>query len=668
MEVVPGSPRKNLEAMLEMVERAKREGVDLIAFPEMCVPGYLLTDHFYREDLLREFMSFNEEIRKASNGIAIAYGNIFVDTDKAINERTGEKGPHPNKDGRSRKYNAVYVFQNGRPAPRLRETSILPQGVEPKTLLPNYRFFDDERYFFSLEDVAKDAGKTLEEIVQPFLIEVNGKKVPIGFEVCEDLWCAEYRRNGGAENVTKILISNGAQMIVNISSSPWTYGKNNARDRRVRFLAQESGKDFVPFLYVNHTGAQNNGKNIITLEGSSTVYNGEGKPVRLSAAPYREELIIISDADLNKAAVERVEKPRIAQKYEAIIAGIRHVKNMSGMKEQPRYVIGLSGGIDSAVVAALLSIAVGPEKVLAVNMPTRHNTAKTRNAAAQIAESLGIGYVQIPIEDIVNANVELIDRFDLDGSGRKLADSDYAENVAAKIRGTSILSNLAGKYGALFTNNGNKTEVALGYATLYGDVGGAIAPIGDLTKKEVFELARYLNEEVFRREVIPEKLIPDELFRYRADQVPSGPELKEKQVSQIKLGYHCALVEAMTAYMIKTPEGIMQWYLDGAMERNLGISTALMQRWGMDKPAEFVKDLEWVVRKVQGNVFKRIQSPPIIVTSPTAFGYDRRESILPPHITEGYKLLREKVLRMERYEPESERMVALGAAAEVRTA
>src|SRR3989338_6966435 len=100
MEVVPGNPRKNLEAMLDMIERAKREGVDLIAFPEMCVPGYLLTDHFYREDLLREFMAFNEEIRKASNGIAIAYGNIFVDTDKAINERTGEKGPHPNKDGR----------------------------------------------------------------------------------------------------------------------------------------------------------------------------------------------------------------------------------------------------------------------------------------------------------------------------------------------------------------------------------------------------------------------------------------------------------------------------------------------------------------------------------------------------------------------------------------
>ena len=647
MEVVPNQPKKNLEKMLEMIGQAKRDGVDLITFPELCIPGYLISDHFYREDLLAEFMSFNEAIRNASHGIAIAYGNIFVD--KTINERTGTNGPHPNKDGRSRKYNAVYVFQDGKPAPRLKETNILPEGVEPKTLFPNYRFFDDERYFFSTEDIAKDFGKTLEELVQPFMIRADGKQIPVGFEVCEDLWCAEYRRNGAAQNLTKILIANGAQMIVNISSSPWTYGKNGARDRRIKFLAQESGEDFVPFIYVNHTGAQNNGKNIITFDGGTTVYDRRGKVVKFSTAPHKEEVMIIDDADLNGLAIERVEKSRIAQKYEAIIAGIRHVKDMLGMQEQPRYIIGLSGGIDSAVVAALLSIAVTPEKVLAVNMPTRHNTDKTKDAAAQIAENLGIGYVQIPIEELANANTELIDRFDLDGSGRKLADSAYLENVAAKIRGTGILSNLAGKYGALFTNNGNKTEVALGYATLYGDVGGVIAPIGDLTKGEVFELAKYLNTEVFGREVIPEKLIPDHLFRYRYDQVPSGPELKEKQVSQIKLGYHCALVEAMTAYMIKTPEDILQWYIDGTMEKNLGISTALIQRWGMDRPADFVNDLEWVVGKIQGNVFKRVQSPPIIVTSPTAFGYDRRESILPALITQRYEQLRKQVVRMERY-------------------
>lgn len=648
MEVVPNQPRKNLETMLEMIGKAKREGADLIAFPELAIPGYLIGDLFYRDDLHREFMSFNDEIRKASNGIAIAYGNIAVDANEEINARTGATGLHPNKDGRSRKYNAVYVFQNGKPAPRLRPVDALPEGVEPKHLLPNYRFFDDERYFFSLGDVAKDFGLTLEKIAQPFLIEAGGRQVPVGFEVCEDLWCADYRRDGEAENITRALIDNGAEMIVNISASPWTHGKNNARDRRIAFLAQESGKDFVPFLYVNNTGAQNNGKNIITFDGGSTIYNSEGKPVRFSPAPYKEELIIVEDADFQRPPVERVEKPRIAQKYDAIIQGLRHVKDMTGMEGQPRYVIGLSGGIDSAVVAALLVQAVGADKVLAINMPTRFNSGKTKDAARQIAESLGIGYAQIPIEELVNANIALIDAFDLDGSKEKLAESDYVENVAAKIRGTSILSNIAGKYGALFTNNGNKTEVALGYATLYGDVGGAIAPIGDLTKREVFELARYINERA-GREIIPERLIPDKLFRYREDQIASGPELKEKQASQIKLGYHCSLVEAMTAFMIKTPEDFLQWYLDGTLEKNLDIPTGLLPRYGLDKPASFVHDLEWVVRKVQGNVFKRVQGPPIIVTSPTAFGYDRRESILPNLATRRYHQLKERVLRMEAY-------------------
>lgn len=661
MEVVPGRPRKNLETMLDMVEQAKQEGVDLIAFPEMCVGGYLVGDKWLGDDFCFSLMEFNETLRKASEGIAIAYGNIFVDKD--VNERVDDDRPHPNKDGRNRKYNAAYVFQNGKPAERLRETKILPPGVQPKTLLPNYRFFDDERYFFSTEDIAKDFGATLEDLLQPFVIEFSGKKVPMGFEVCEDLWCADYRRNGEAQNATKILINNGARLIVNVSTSPWTYGKNRARDRRIRFLKQESGKDFVPFLYVNCTGVQNNGKNIITFDGGSTVYDADGLPIRLSAAPYKQELIIVKDTDFGKEPVERIEKPKIAQKYDAMIQSVRHVKDMLGMNEQPRYVIGLSGGIDSAVVAALLAMAVGPERVLAVNMPTKVNSAKTRQAASTIADNLGIAYVEIPIEELANANTELIDRFDLDGSGRKLAGSDYAENVAAKTRGTAILSNLAGKYGALFTSNGNKTEVALGYATLYGDVGGALSPIGDLTKAEVFELARYLNSEVFRREVIPETLLPDELYKFGPDKIRSGPELKEGQVSPIKFGYHCALVEATTDYMKKSPEDVMQWYLEGALEEHLGVSTELIRRWGIDDPREFVRDLEWFVAKAQGNVFKRVQSPPIIVMSKSAYGYDIRESILPNEPTPAYERLKAQVLAIGRYQPRREKLVAAVAEA-----
>ena len=159
MEVIPGQPEENLETILRMIEDAKRKKVDLVVFPEMAVGGYILGDKWLDESFCLDLMQFNKPIQEASSGIAIAYGNVFLDID--INERVNDNKFHPNKDGRLRKYNALYVFQNGLPAKRVFETSILPPGVQPKVLLPNYRFFDDERYFFSLQDVAKDFSVSL---------------------------------------------------------------------------------------------------------------------------------------------------------------------------------------------------------------------------------------------------------------------------------------------------------------------------------------------------------------------------------------------------------------------------------------------------------------------------------------------------------------------------
>ncbi len=655
MEVVPGRPRKNLEAMLGMIEEAKQQQADLVAFPELCVGGYLLGDKFTDEDYCANLMEFNGALKEASAGIALAYGNVFVD--KEINQRVRDKKPHPNKDGRTRKYNAVHLFQNGKEIPRLRETRFLPPGVQPKTLLPNYRFFDDERYFFSLEDVAKDFGTSLEELAQPFVIETkDGEKVPIGFEVCEDLWCADYRRDGEAQNITKLLIQNGAQYILNISASPWTAGKNSTRDRRIKFLKQESGEQFVPFLYVNCVGAQNNGKNIVTFDGGTTVYNADGEPIVLNGEHYEQNLVVVTDSDFSKPAVVREEKPTIAQKLEAIIKGIQHVKDMNGWKEQPKYVVGISGGIDSAVVAVILTLAVGKDKVLGINMPTIYNSEKTKKVAEEVAEKLGICYEVIPIEELVEANCNLLNQSDLNGSGKKLS-SLNEENVQAKIRGTSILSNIAAKYGALFTNNGNKVETFFGYATLYGDVGGAIAPLADLTKAEIFELARYLNTEVFHNEVIPETLIPDELFRFREDQIQPSAELKDKQVDPMKFGYHCAMIEKALDYKKTSPEQFMRRYIEGTLHTNLGISPELMQRWGVDEPKEFVVDLENFAQALQRSTFKRVQSPPIIITSKTSFGYDLRESILPWEPSLEYERLKQEILFMPKYVPKSDGVV-----------
>jgi NAD+ synthase (glutamine-hydrolysing) len=235
-----------------MVEEAKAQSVDLIAFPEMCVSGYLLSDKWQEDGYCNNLIAYNQILREASKGIAIAYGNVYVD--EFINKRVKDDRFHPNKDGRTRKYNSVYVFQDGEYVPRLKETNIIPQGVQPKTLLPTYRIFDEERYFFSTQDIAKDFSVSIESLLQPFLLRIDGEQVPIGFELCEDLWCEDYRRNGKASNSTKILIENGARLIINLSASPWTLGKNKTRDRRIEFLKKESGNDFVPFLYVNCVG------------------------------------------------------------------------------------------------------------------------------------------------------------------------------------------------------------------------------------------------------------------------------------------------------------------------------------------------------------------------------------------------------------------------------
>lgn len=648
MNVIPGRPHKNLDTMLRMIEAAKCQKVDLIAFPELCISGYLLGDKWRDEQFCENMMEFNKDLLGASDGIAIAYGNIFLDKD--VNARLKHNNWHPNKDGTMRKYNAVYVVQNKKPAKRLHEHPFLPKGVHVKTLHPNYRIFDDERYFFSLQDVAKDLGFSVSVLEQPFLIDVNGQGVPVGFEVCEDLWCEDYRLRGETLNPTKMLIDNGAEHIINISASPWTFGKNAARDKRIAFLKQESGEKFVPFSYVNCTGVQNNGKNFVTFDGGSTVYNSDGKPIRFAREAYGEEVVIVDDFSI--PAIERDEKPKIAQKLEAIIQGIRHLSDIRGVDQLPRFVIGMSGGIDSAVSAALLTLAVGPGSVIGVNMPTTFNSKKTQDTAKYVADQLGIQYMTVPIEHVSNVVKNVLENLPITGGDKPLTAIQYG-NVMAKIRGTDMLSNIAAKLGALFTNNANKLELALGYATLYGDVNGAVAPLADLTKTEVVEMARYLNT-LFGKEVIPEVLLPDKLFRFRDDQIYPSAELEDNQKDPMKFGYHCALLEAYTDFKRKAPEDIMQWYLEGTLEQNLKLPKGMIGRWKIDDPKEFMKDLEWFTKTIDWSIFKRVQGPPIIILEKCSYGYDIRESMLPYEALERtestrYKALKEKVLAVSKY-------------------
>jgi NAD+ synthase (glutamine-hydrolysing) len=613
MNVVPGRPDKNFSTMKAMIEKAKGEGADIVALPELCVGGYLLGDRWLDASWCQELMAYNEDLRGLSEGIVLLYGNVYLDPE------------HPNKDGRARKLNAVYAFQDGKP---LRGNPLLPPGIQPKTLFPNYRIFDDERYFFSTQELALDLGVELRDLIRPFEATIDGKKVKLGLEVCEDLWFNDYRYRGHTLNVTKILMENGADCVFNLSASPWTYGKDRARDNRIRDAYAEIGK-LVPFYYVNCVGTQNNGKNIVTFDGDSSVYDRQANLVAGASEAFKEELILFDD-EAEPRALRKKHLKKIEAKYLAAVAGIRGLSDIMGSDRFP-FIIGLSGGVDSSVVACLVERAVGPERIMGFNLPSRYNSDNTKSAAAQVARELGIKLRSISIESLVKENSQAL-----------AADNPSLfnlENIQAKIRGTSILSNLAAIYNGVMTNNGNKVEVALGYATLYGDVNGAIAPIGDLLKTEVFELARYLNEEVYGREVIPLSLLPDADFRF---ELPPSAELREAQVDPMKWGYHDALLDCVTEYKKTNPELILGWY--GILEEKLGLKPGILRRYWLESPAAYIQDLEWFMGLFERAVFKRIQAPPIIIMSKGSFGYDIRESQLGVYYTRKYREIKAELL------------------------
>jgi NAD+ synthase (glutamine-hydrolysing) len=614
MRVLPGRPDRNVATMATLIDEARDRGCRFVAFPEMCVGGYLLGDRWLEDAWNEELLAQNERIRALSDGIVVVYGNVHLDKSAV------------NKDGRVRKYNAGYAFYDRRALPR---PGPVPDGVAIKSLLPNYREFDDERYFFSLLDLALDLGVPVDALLQPFEVHIDGETFRFGVEICEDLWFSDYRCAGRPLNVMRHLIANGAQCIFNLSASPWTFGKDRARNHRIQESHRDAGA-FVPFYYVNCVGTQNNGKNLVVFDGDSTIYDERARVVAAASTPFAQELVVH-----DTTRVERIVKQppaMVEAKYRAILEGIRGLDETMGNSSFP-YVIGISGGIDSALVACLLCDAIGSARVIGFNMPSRYNSPETRSYAAHLAERLGVPLHTVPIEELVAANNRLLEPFRPSDLNR--------ENVQAKVRGTNILSNVAGIHGGVMTCNGNKVEIAFGYATLYGDVNGAIAPIGDLLKTEIFAMSRFLNEEVYEREVIPAALLPDDSFEFG---FPPSAELTTGQVDPMKWGYHDALVEAFTTYRRASAETILAWFLDGCLAERLGIPARLLTRYGLDDPRTFVEDLEWAVGAMQRAVFKRIQAPPIIILSKGSYGFDIRESQLPVCWTARYRELKERLL------------------------
>lgn len=614
IEVTPGHPNVNTKKILQVIAESRTAGDDIIVFPEMAVPGYLLGDEWENEAFVRDCYSFNDDIRQATQGIVAIWGNIDIDPTLR------------SEDGRLRKYNAAFVAQNGH---------FIGTGAIHKTLMPKYREFDDSRHFYSLRKEAQDNGLPISKMLVPLAISIRDKVCKTGIILCEDMWSDDY-----TVNPIDILLQNGAEAIINLSCSPWTWRKNNKRHQVIR---DRLHRHPVHFVYANNTGIQNNGKNIFLFDGNSTIYHPNGSLIAV-ARDYTEEVLraALFTEPYNKVPMVPLSDERdCSELYAGLIYGIR--KFFEKFSSQ-RVVIGLSGGIDSALSATLLVKALGAENVYAVNMPSQFNSATTIGAAGQLARNLGIHYTSIAIQQSVENTVRevqnaIFERQDalLEKTSLQLTGLN-CENIQARDRGSRVLAAVASALGAVFVNNGNKTETAFGYATLYGDVNGALAPIADLYKTEVYELARHINQ------INGFAIIPETIF-----EIPASAELSADQnVDQgkgdpIVYPYHDKLVRAFVEFRLD-PEDILRHYLAGTLSQILRCDDGLIGQTFPDAGA-FVADLEHKWRLFKTAYFKRIQSPPILTVSKRAFGYDLREAQNGVYFTRKYQEMKAELIK-----------------------
>ena len=615
MKVVPGRPDINVAYILNEIDDAKRFKADIIVFPEMCVSGYMIGDMWEDEGFVKECASYNEIIKSKSKGIVVVWGNVDIDETRH------------NEDGRIRKYNAAFIAENGEwggGGPHCKFNKYMPAGRIYKTLLPNYRMFDDERYFHSLRQLAEDANSTVKEFLKYFPTIIRGDILHIGLTLCEDMWHQDYVLEPNA-----MLAERGADIIINISCSPWTWKKNDKRHRVVRdFLKRYP----MPFIYCNNVGIQNNGKNVFVFDGSSTIYKSDGDILDMSV-PY-------INATKHRNVLEtkynfRTDFPDDENKmlHDALVYGIQEYFELIKKK---RVFIGLSGGIDSAVDAALLVKALGKENVVAVNMPYKYNSDTTKNAAKQLANNFGIEYIVQPIYDAVDLRI------------RQLEDLTYTltdlvkENIQAIERGAGTLRAIAAANDAVFINNGNKTELAFGYCTMYGDTCGVLSPLGDVYKWEVYQLAKYINERIGKNG-IPEVIInlkpsAELSSNQNVDEGKGDPFYYEMNPRR---SYHDQLVKALIEFRI-SPEDILEMYLNKTLDERLNMEEGVLDTYFRTKK-DFYSDLKNKCTLIKNSYFKRIQFPPVICVSKRAFGYDLREAILPMYFTKRFLELGEQL-------------------------
>lgn len=613
LDVIPGQAARNGQNMLAHIEQAKRDQIELLLFPEMSVPGYLLGDEWERSAFLRECEHWGEAIRAASQNITIAFGNVAVEWHLK------------NEDGRERKYNALFVTENG----EFIAHPVTGQNFFIKTLMPNYRAFEDNRHFYDPRKLAFERKLPLEDLIQP----VPSRLGKLGCVLCEDGWDHDYTISPLAQHSAK-----GAELLINISSSPYTFNKNHKRNR---VFSAQAKKYRLPLLYLNATGLQDNAKTLFTFDGNSCVYDAQGH-ILLQAKAFAEDVLDLQLPAPSPSAAAPGPWPEdsTAQQCTALQYGTRQFMQRIGVR---KVVVGVSGGIDSAVAAALYRTLLPPENLLLVSMPGPYTSATTRNLARTLAENLDCPFTEIPIQPAVDITVAQLEEAEFYYSGGKLQlqVSDFVrENIQARDRSSRILAGVAAAFGGAFTCNANKSETTVGYSTLYGDLGGFLANLADLWKEEIYTLAEFLNREVYGREVIPAGTIKIK----PSAELSAQQNVDKNQGDPLFYPYHDALFRSwVERWQRATPEDNLRWYIKGELAQEIGYQGDLHTLF--PDAASFIADLERWWKQYQGmGIAKRIQAPPVLAIKRRAFGFDHREAQMGARFTQAYEDLKHTLL------------------------
>ncbi len=528
----------NRQKLLAGYEQACALGAEFILAPELFLCGYPPRDLLQRADFIDANLAALAETAQGIGAVPLCLG--YVDR-------------NPDKPGRGLK-NSAAVLQNGKIIWRAH-----------KSLLPTYDVFDEDRYFEPAPSVA------------PFAF--NGQK--LGITICEDIWNDEdfwpdriYRRDPVRE-----LIAQGAEIILNLSASPWCDGKDRTRLEMLQRVARD---EKIPLAQVNLVGANDE----LIFDGHSVALNAGGEVIALGKG-FAEDILVVDLFSPSPLGGERAgvrgfpsrESSRESQIFSALSLGIRDYVRKCGFKS---VILGLSGGIDSALIAVLAADALGAQNVWGVAMPARYSSSGSLSDAAALAKNLGIRYEVLPIEPAFLAVEAQLEKVFADTKP-----NEAEENVQSRLRGVTLMA-LSNKFGALVLTTGNKSEMAVGYCTLYGDMNGALAPIADVFKTDIYKIARWVNRE---REIIPADSITK----------PPSAELRPDQTDQDSLPPYETLDAILDAYVVK----------------NLGKEEIIRSGFA----AAVVND---VVNKVNFSEYKRRQAAPGLKVSPRAFGMGRR--------------------------------------------